>query len=122
MEQTTKTTKIEVMGPEHIMIRSPKGFMPLRLVGGRLVAKAGGKELKLKAGTLAKIVEAAGKYRPPRYENEERMRNFAKRYGSAERAWEAGDEAAAFEMDREPRMIDAGTGEIVIMVGREDLA
>lgn len=117
-----KKTAIRIRGAEYIVLSSPKGTRALRLEADRLVAKAGGKQLKLKPEPMAEVIAAAKAYRPPRYENEARVEELAARYGAAERAWEAEDEAAYFEMQREPREIDPGTGEITVWIGREDLA
>lgn len=118
----TKQTAIKVRGADDITLSSPKGSMQMRLEGGTLVAKAGGKELALKPEVMAEIEKAANDYRPARYEQSAYVESLRSRYGSSERAWEAEDESAAFMIDREPKEIDPGTGEIVIWTGREDLA
>lgn len=116
-----KQTAIQISGADHITLASPRGTTGMRFGGGRLYATSG-KQLKLKAAALAEVAEAVAAYRAPRYETDQRVAGMRAKYGTSERAWEAEDEAAAFEMGREPKLIDPGTGTITVMIGREDLA
>lgn len=123
-----KRTSIRIRGAQDITLSSPKGTMAMVFRDGGLFARTG-KELRLKAGVLAQVAEAVEAYRPPTYEvQEDAVAAWAKRYGNSERAFRAGDEAAGFVLQRaeisadEPRITDVGTGEIVVHIGREDLA
>lgn len=116
-----KQTAIQISGADHILLASPKGTTGMRFEDGRLYTTSG-KQLKLKSTAMTQVAEAVAAYRAPRYETDQRVAGMRAKYGTSERAWEAEDESAAFEMDREPKLINPGTGTITVMIGREDLA